>query len=119
MRMLPLAIAATLAFSGASARAASINVPHYDVAPGCRSVARSSEMPGKDAQACIDDELRLRDELATEWPTFNADDKARCTRRLSLAWRPTYTELVTCLEIARAARELPDQLTPATVPRKR
>jgi hypothetical protein len=30
-----------------------------------------------------------------------------------------YTELATCLEIARAARELPEQLTPSTVRQSR
>jgi hypothetical protein len=34
-------------------------------------------------------------------------------------WRPTYTELATCLEIARAARELPEQLTSSTVRQSR
>jgi hypothetical protein len=106
-----------LMLAGHRAHAAADTVPRYDVTPGCRSIARAAEAPQKDSQACIADELGLRDELAREWSAFSAEDKSRCTRRLSGAWRPTYTELATCLEIARAARDLPDHLAPGTVVR--
>jgi hypothetical protein len=115
MTLLRLTVYAAIALAGPAAHAAADHVPRYDVGPGCHSVARGAEDPRKDAQACIDEELRLRDELVREWSTFHAEDKARCTRRLGGAWRPTFTELATCLEIARAARELPEQLTSSTV----
>jgi hypothetical protein len=91
------------------------SVPSYDIEPTCRSVARAAEAPRKDAEKCIADEHGLRDQLAREWSTFHATDRARCVRRLALAWRPTYTELITCLEIAQALRNLPEQLSPDTV----
>jgi hypothetical protein len=97
--------------------AAADSVPRYNVEPMCRGVARAAEAPRADAQDCIADEHRLREQLAREWSSFNAADRARCVQRLSMAWRPTYTELITCLEIAQAVRALPDQLSPSTVAR--
>jgi hypothetical protein len=88
MTLLRLTVFAAIALAGQAAHAAADLVPRYDVEPGCRSVARAAENPRKDAQACIDEELRLRDELAGKWSTLHAKDKARCTRRLGAAWRP-------------------------------
>ena len=46
-----------------------------------------------------------RDRLAREWPSFAQGDKSHCLE-LSRLGEPTYTELLTCLELAREARNL-------------
>ncbi|MGE5163824.1 MAG: hypothetical protein ACM3IH_07335 [Sphingobacteriales bacterium] len=42
-------------------------------------------------------EQRTREELNEKWSTFPAADRINCVK--SLTFSPTYTELVTCLEI--------------------
>jgi hypothetical protein len=107
--MVPVLSMVVAAVAGQAAIAVADSVPRYNVEVGCRSVARASEKPNKDPQQCINEEHRLRDQLAAEWSQFSAADKARCVQSMGSAWRPTYTELITCLEISREVRKLPAQ----------
>jgi hypothetical protein len=52
--------------------------------------------------------MDIRKKLVQEWPTFMAGDKAECTSESSAGGVPSYTELLTCLEMARDA-EKPDK----------
>ena len=47
-----------------------------------------------------------RDELVKRWEAFNADDKATCIPLATAGSTPTYTELLTCLDVRRDARLL-------------
>ena len=60
-------------------------------------------------QGCISDELGAHDKLAKGWTKFNISDRATCLRT-TMNVEPTYTELLTCLEMASDARKLPQEL---------
>ena len=79
--------------------------PIYNVEPSCRGAVRQG-IPGADINICLRKEQDARDQLVKQWTEFTAADKSYCVPLSSLGGRPTYTELLTCLDIARAVRTL-------------
>ncbi len=73
-------------------------VPNFDVRPSCRAAAMW-DVTTKDAiQSCMVDEQNAHDQLVSEWTKFNAADRATCLGTM-MEFEPTYTELLTCLEM--------------------
>jgi hypothetical protein len=56
-------------------------------------------------QTCIESEHKHRDQLIKDWSTFSAADRSKCVTAVK-AYAPTYTELITCLEMERDVRQL-------------
>ena len=51
---------------------------------------------------CVENEKQAREQLVHEWSQFRAADRAMCTGvSRSGSVDPVYTELITCLEMAR------------------
>jgi hypothetical protein len=48
----------------------------------------------------------VRDELVKQWPNFSAADKVSCVNESKMGKESSYTELLTCLEMARDVRSL-------------
>jgi hypothetical protein len=96
-----LAIGAHLAFTVAD------NVPRVDVTPSCRSSV--SGIPGinQDFDACMKDENTARDELVKQWSTFAPADRTRCVDLSRSGTSATYTEMLTCMEMMRDAKQAP------------
>ena len=68
-------------------------------------------MAGRDTAACERDENNARAALEKEWSQFTLSDKAHCVRLGTLGGSPSYVELLTCLEMAKGAKEHPaDQM---------
>ena len=69
---------------------------------------------------CLDSEQAIRDELVKQWSSFAASDKTACTNEATMGGDSSYTELLTCLEIARDVRVLHNEAempaAPAGVP---
>jgi len=86
-------------------------VPAFDVAPGCRAAV--TVMPGS-FQACMNDEQTARAQLASQWDQFSAPDRATCAQNETSGGTPSYVELLTCLQISRDARSLPESKTDGT-----
>ncbi len=99
---LVMAMAATIAFGSV---AAADSVPKFDVGPACRASAKRA-VPFADPSVCMRQEGEARDQVVREWSTFNAADKATCVPLSTMGGRSTYTELLTCLELSREARNL-------------
>jgi hypothetical protein len=114
--------------SAARTRSPDAGVPTYNVEAICRgaaSIARLLETTAPDnAQNCREDEHHAREQLLQQWTQFDATDRVMCDGAAqSGAVEPTYTELMTCLEMTRdnhsreaSARvgQRPDQLRPLT-----
>ena len=88
-------------------------VPTFNVEPGCRAAAARVHAPGY-VSVCRESEQKARDEIVRQWPQLKAVDKAQCVPLSKLGGKPTYTELLTCLEMAREARNLQSKTEPAT-----
>ena len=86
-------------------------VPTLNVDPVCRGIAQQSAGPSEKGgpdlafSQCVQSEQAMRQKLIGEWSTFLPGEKANCvgSEKGGLA---SYTDLVTCLEMARDARKL-------------
>jgi hypothetical protein len=80
--------------------------PHFDVESGCRAAASRVGGAVVDPDVCIKSESRARDELKEHWPQFTGADRGVCVPLSKTGGMPTYTELLTCLEMSRDVRRL-------------
>jgi hypothetical protein len=84
------------------------HVPSLNVRPSCVAAASAAGAVRQNVQSCLDSEQHARDELVKQWGEFAPPDRARCVLEATLGGEPTYTELITCLEMARDARKMPE-----------
>jgi hypothetical protein len=83
------------------ATAVAHDFPKRDVGPNCRSASNQ--------QRCMADEQEARGQLVREWGQIAAGDKTSCTQTVTdIAGAQSYVELLTCLEMARDVRKLPE-----------
>jgi hypothetical protein len=82
-------------------------IPEFKVEPSCRAAAEAAVAPNRDAKVCKREELTARGKLNNEWGQFTPTQKAHCTSLSRLGDSPSYIELLTCLELAKAAKGLP------------
>lgn len=87
-------------------------VPNLNVDPVCTGIAQQGGSTFHDSAVaqekkdCVDSEHAIRDELSKQWPSFNASDKVHCTNESVMGGESSYTELLTCLEMARDVRTM-------------
>lgn len=82
-------------------------VPDIDIEPSCK--AASSEIGiRQDFEYCRRSEMNARALLVKHWASFPPEDRAGCYSLTTTGTPGTYTELLTCLEMRRDARKLPD-----------
>jgi hypothetical protein len=101
--------------------ARSDEIPALNVRPVCRGIAAQSTAggAGKKGQAetfrrCVESEQGAREQLENVWLTFSAADKEHCTALAKTGGLPSYTELMTCLEMVRDVRALRSPPTPSS-----
>jgi hypothetical protein len=96
------------------------SVPNFNVEPFCRAVAMRAAPIG-DKDICLEKEREARDQLVQHWSRFAPADKAYCERLATIGGDPTYTELLTCLELRQEARHLREKQegTTGVLPRDR
>jgi hypothetical protein len=104
-----IATAAVLATAAAPAR--SQEIPNLNLDPVCRGIAQQASTvaekgsPDLAFSQCIQSEQAMRQKLAGEWSTFSPGEKANCIGA-QMAGTASYTDLISCLEMARDARQL-------------
>jgi hypothetical protein len=112
MRVLARAGIAWTILSISTLFAVSDDMPVLNVEPVCRGIAEQAANPtekgGPDLsfKDCITGEGEVRDQLAKVWSTFVLADKGHCIRLTKTGGESSYTELITCLEMARDVRKL-------------
>jgi hypothetical protein len=88
------------------------DVPVLNVNPVCRGIADQSgtvgERGGPDLtfKDCVSSEQEVRAQLVKQWSSFVSEDKAHCINETQMGGDSSYTELITCLEMARDVRSL-------------
>ena len=99
-----------LAVAGAGMARAD-DVPNLNVDPVCRGIADQALTPGERGgpalafSQCVQSEQAVRQKLVGEWSSFMPADKVNCVNSEQSAL-PSYTGLVTCLEMARDVRKM-------------
>jgi hypothetical protein len=105
-------------FPGSIEPAMADQMPKFDVEANCRAAAaraRNSEY----VAVCMQEERDARSKIEQSWSQFKPPDKEHCVQLSRLGGQPTFTELLTCLELARDVRVLhsespPEMTTPAS-----
>jgi hypothetical protein len=88
------------------------SVPTLNVDPVCTGIAQQGGVTFHDSaiaqekKDCLDSEHAIREELVKQWSSFNATDKTACTNEATMGGESSYTELLTCLEMARDVRAM-------------
>jgi hypothetical protein len=99
------------------------SVPVLNVEQVCQGIAQQGGVSFHDTDIaverknCLDSEKAIRDELIKEWSSFAPADKTACTNESKMGGESSYTELLTCLEMARDVRTMKsDANKPAAKP---
>src|SRR3954452_16468131 len=82
--------------------------PIIDIVPHCRAVAELAK-PIDYYEVCLRKEKEAHDTLLKQWPQFDPADRSHCVEFSAIALERTYSELLTCLELARDARNLKEK----------
>jgi hypothetical protein len=105
-------VAAFIAIALATPREAHADdVPRLNIEPVCRGIASQAATPAEKGgpdlayKQCIDSEQEMRQRLVQEWSSFQPSDRRACVGD-QMGGQASYTDLVTCLEMARDARQL-------------
>jgi hypothetical protein len=87
-------------------------VPVLNVEQVCEGIARQGGVTFHDPaiadekKNCLDSEQAVREELVKQWSSFVAADKTSCVNESRMGGDSSYTELLTCLEMARDVRAM-------------
>ena len=87
-------------------------VPHLNVEQVCKGIAEQGGVTFHDPSIatekknCLDSEQAIRDQLVKQWSSFPADDRTHCVNESVMGGDSSYTELLTCLEMARDVRTM-------------
>jgi hypothetical protein len=90
--------------------AAAGRVPQLDVEPVCKGIAEQGGLTFRDPRVelakknCIESEQTIREQVVKHWSSFSADDRRHCVSETTMGGLSSYTELLTCLEMARDVR---------------
>jgi hypothetical protein len=88
------------------------SVPTLNVEQVCTGIAQQGGVTfhdsaiGQEKKDCLDSEQGIRDELVKQWQSFDGSDKVHCTNESRMGGESSYTELLTCLEMARDVRAM-------------
>jgi hypothetical protein len=88
------------------------SVPTLNVEQVCQGIAQQGGVTfhdpaiAQEKKDCLDSEQEIRDELVKKWSSFSAADKIACTNEARMGGDSSYTELLTCLEMARDVRAM-------------
>ena len=97
-------------------------VPELNVEQVCQGIAQQGGVTfhdpaiAQEKKNCVDSEQVIRQELAKQWANFNRDDKITCVNESKMGGESSYTELLTCLEMARDVRAMRNEQQKGAAP---
>jgi hypothetical protein len=83
-------------------------MPKFNVERTCQPASAAGTLPGRNSASCQRDENDARAKLEQDWTHYSTTQRAQCAGFASLDRAPSYVELLTCLEMAKQAQELPE-----------
>jgi hypothetical protein len=103
----------TLALATQLTVAIADTVPHFNLDPLCHGIAQQgglalepNQSVRRDFRSCIKSEMAIRRHLVKQWSTFKPANKTNCIGEASAGGLPSYTGLLSCLQMAKAAGQL-------------
>jgi hypothetical protein len=101
-------VSTVLLLAAASARADSY--PRLNVAPLCHGITDQSTLQLGFQSVSFDECMKAEDgdrqTMIKEWSTFSSSDRQHCVAEATMGGESSYTDLLTCLEMARDVRKL-------------
>ena len=88
------------------------SVPQLNVEQVCEGIAQQGGVTfhdpaiAQEKKNCLASEQAIRDDLVKQWSGFNAADRVHCVNESVMGGESSYTELLTCLEMARDVRAM-------------
>jgi hypothetical protein len=120
MRSYFASVVAIAMIMAAFSSALSDDIPTLDVHPVCRGIASQSELEAglqrTNFEQCLQSEQAVREEVKKEWSTFSTADKTHCVALARTGGESSYTELITCMEMARDVRKLHSEADNSSAP---
>jgi hypothetical protein len=95
--------------------AASDGVPNLNVEQVCDGIAKQGGVTFHDPaitqekKNCLESEKLVREQLVKQWSSFLPADRTHCINESVMGGDSSYTELLTCLEMARDVRAMREQ----------
>jgi hypothetical protein len=77
------------------------DIPAFDIPRSCKAEGSTVESVNR----CTRDERKAREQVQTEWSQFGPAAKSTCARETSIDGTHSYVEFLTCLEMARDAKQ--------------
>jgi hypothetical protein len=115
---LTIAVLSWLAVSVSPTR--SDDYPTLNVAPVCHGIVEQSDLEAGlrsvNFDQCLKEEQVDRETMIKEWSTFTADDRRHCVAESTMGGESSYTDLLTCLEMARDVRQLHNEANNSSAP---
>jgi hypothetical protein len=116
-----MAVAVALGALGVSVSAArSDQYPTLNTAPLCHGITNQSDLQegfrSVSFDQCMQAEQTDRETMIKEWSTFSADEKRHCIAEATVGGESSYTDLLTCLEMARDVRQLRSEANNSSAP---
>ena len=109
--LFPIILTATQVFLVAD------SVPKFDVERTCRGAAAAG-VPGRDSASCQRDEQDARSQLEKVWDQYSTAERSECDGLVTTGGAPSYVELLTCLDMAKQVKEVPENSEKGTVGRR-
>ena len=87
-------------------------VPTLNIEQVCEGIAQQGGVTfhdpaiAQEKKNCLESEQSTREELVKQWSSFAAADKSSCVNESRMGGESSYTELLTCLEMARDVRAM-------------
>jgi hypothetical protein len=106
--------------TGAISVARSDQYPVLNVAPLCHGIVGQSSLQEGLASVTFDECMKAeqadRETMIKEWSTFSSDDRTHCINEATMGGSSSYTDLLTCLEMARDVRQLKSETAGSASP---
>ena len=75
-----------------------------------RAAVESSAIASRDENSCNQDEETARAALGKVWAQYTTAQRRDCVQLTSLGGPPSYVEVLTCLEMAKDASTMPEEM---------
>ncbi len=88
------------------------DIPTLRVEETCRGIVRQSTDPLAGGQPtvtfeqCMQAERLDKERLSKGWSTFSVEEKRHCVAEARMGGESSYTDFITCLEMARDVKKL-------------
>ena len=90
--------AVLLALSSGRILLAADTVPEFKI-ESCSAAEEMSGSAARNVQACLQDEQTAKDTLRQNWSSYDPSQRSHCQLLMKAGGKPSYVELLTCLEM--------------------